>query len=178
MYTVEPDEERERENKEDESAMVRVRRSGGQGVGGSGGQQSVLRARRLRTKGILIVVAVCATSLECSFHRVVSMPEDLIGVWKTPDKKYADRYFELEKDQVVFSTGGRGVTAHPIDRIEEYSENGKIQFIIYYPNDEGDEYQFSFYYDPTYRVIRFKNQEQFEWGKWVEGALGPSRINR
>jgi len=96
------------------------------------------------------------------------MPENLIGVWRTADKKYADRYYELTADRVIFSTGGWGVTAHPVDRMEEHSENGKTFYIIYYPNEEGDEYQFSFYYDPVQEVIRFKNQEQFEWVKWVE----------
>jgi hypothetical protein len=99
------------------------------------------------------------------------MPEDLIGVWKTADKRYVDRYFELNADRVIFSTGGWGVTAHPIDRIEEHRENGNILYIIYYPSEEGDESLFSFYYDPTQSVIRFKNQEQFEWVKWVEGPL-------
>ncbi len=132
----------------------------------------------MKTKGILIAFAVCATFLGCSFHSVVSMPEDLIGVWKTAEKKYADRYFELRAERVIFSTGGWGVTAHPIDRIEEYSEDGKILYIVYYPNEEGDEYQFSFYYDSAQSVIRFKNQEQFEWVKWVEGALRPLRISR
>ena len=99
------------------------------------------------------------------------MPEDLIGVWKTADKRYVDRYFELDADRVIFSTGGWGVIAHPIDRIEEHNENGKILYIIYYPTEEGEASQFSFYYDSTQSVIRFKNQAQFEWVKWVEGAL-------
>ncbi len=99
------------------------------------------------------------------------MPEDLIGVWKTAEKRYADRYFELDADRIIFSTGGWGVTAHPIDRIEEHNENGKILYIIYYPTEEGDASQFSFFYDPIQSVIRFKNQEQFEWVKWVEGAV-------
>jgi len=103
------------------------------------------------------------------------MPEDLIGVWKTADKKYADRYFELHADRVIFSTGGSGVTAHPIDRIEEHYENGEILYIIYYPSEEGDESQFFFYYDPTQSVIRFKNQEQFEWVNMGEGF--PSEVS-
>jgi len=132
----------------------------------------------LRAKEIFIVVALCATFLGCSFSRVVSMPEDLIGVWKTSERRYAERFFELREDQVIFSTGGWGVTAHPIFRIEEHSENGKILYIIYHPNVEGDESPFSFYYDPARSVIRFKNQEQFEWVKWVEGTLRPLRISR
>ena len=127
----------------------------------------------MRVKAIFIVVALCTTLVGCFSYTVVGMPEDLIGVWKTAEQKYADRYFELSADRVIFSTGGWGVTAHPIDRIEQHSENGDILYIIYYPSEEGDEYQFSFYYDPTQSVIRFKNQEQFEWVKWVEGALRP-----
>ncbi len=113
----------------------------------------------MKAKGILIAVALCFTFLGCS--REVGMPEDLIGVWKTAEKNYADRHFELQADRVIFSTGGWGVTAHPIDRIEESRENGKTFYIIYYPNEEAEEYQFSFYYDPLQSVIRFKNQEQF-----------------
>ncbi len=125
----------------------------------------------MRTKDVFIVIALCTTFWGCSFHRVVSMPEDLIGVWKTADKRYADRYFELHADRVIFSTGGWGVTAHPIDRIEEHHEDGKILYIIYYPSEEGEPSQFSFYHDSNQSVIRFQNQEQFEWVKWDEGSL-------
>jgi len=124
----------------------------------------------VRTKDCVIVIALCATLWGCS-HRVDSMPEDLIGVWKTADKRYADRYFELNAEQVIFSTGGWGVIAHPIDRIEEHNENGQTLYIIYYPTEEGDPSQLSFYYDSIHSVIRFKNQAQFEWVKWVEGPL-------
>ncbi len=105
------------------------------------------------------------------------MPEDLIGVWRTADKKYADRHFELNADRVIFSTGGWGVTAHPIDRMEEHSENGRTFYIIYYStDDEGGESQFSFYYDPVQDVIRFKNQEQMEWVKWNEESIDEETI--
>ena len=124
----------------------------------------------MRTKNFVIVIALCVSLWGCS-HRVESLPEDLIGVWKTADKRYAERYFELNADQLIFSTGGWGVTAHPIDRIEEHNENGQTLYIIYYPTEEGDPSQLSFYYDSIQSVIRFKNQAQFEWVKWVEGAL-------
>jgi hypothetical protein len=124
----------------------------------------------MRKLVLIIAVALCATFLGCS--KEVPMNEDLIGVWRTADKKYADRHFELTMERVIFSTGGWGVTAHPIDRMEQHSENDRTFYIIYYPtNEEGDESQFSFYYDPVQDVIRFKNQEQFEWVKWVEGPL-------
>lgn len=106
------------------------------------------------------------------------MPENLIGVWRTADKKYADRYFELNAGRVIFSTGGWGVTAHPIYRMEKHSDNGRTFYIIYYPtNEEGDESQFSFYYDPVQDVIRFKNQEQFEWVKWDEESTDEEAID-
>ncbi len=122
----------------------------------------------MNSKGFWVAVAISVTFLGCQHRQLSSVPEDLIGVWKTAERKYADRYFELKKDRVIFATGDWSVSAHPIDRVEEYEENGKILYIIYYPSSEGDEYQFSFYYDPTQGVIRFKNQEQFEWIKWAE----------
>ncbi|MCZ6879009.1 MAG: hypothetical protein O7G29_12790 [Acidobacteria bacterium] len=122
----------------------------------------------MNSKGFLVAVAIFITFLGCQHRQLSSVPEDLIGVWKTAERKYSDRYFELKKDRIIFATGGWGVTAHPIDRIEERRENGNLLYIIYYPNGPGDEIEFSFYYDPTQRVIRFKNQEQFEWIKWGE----------
>ena len=121
-------------------------------------------------KGFLVAVAISATFLGCQYRLLNSVPEDLIGVWKTAERKYADRYFELKKDRIIFSTGGWKVTAHPIERIEERGGSEKILYIIFYPNYDGNEYQFSFYYDPLQGVIRFKNQEQFEWIKWREGV--------
>ncbi len=122
----------------------------------------------MKFKGFLVAATISVTFLGCQYRQLSSVPEELIGVWKTAERKYADRFFELKKDRIIFSTGGWGVSAHPIDRIEERREDGNLLYIIYYPNGPGDEIEFSFYYDPTQGVIRFKNQEQFEWIKWGE----------
>ena len=82
------------------------------------------------------------------------------------EPKYADRFFELKKDAIIFGTGGDNVDTYPIASIERTRDEEGLLYNIHYLNRHRQRYTFSIYYDPTnHGVIRFKNQKHFTWTK-------------
>jgi hypothetical protein len=118
-------------------------------------------------KGLVLLIFFLALSLfQCG--RKATVPGDLIGVWKTTTEPYADLFFEIKADEVVFGTGEGSFDTYRITKIKtekDPREQGTL-FILCYRTIEGQEYKFSFYYDPAnHGSIRFKNQQEMVWTK-------------
>ena len=115
------------------------------------------------------IIIVCLMVLSaCQPARKMAVPEELIGVWETTAPTYADRFFEIKTNEVIFSTGEKKFDTYPISKmkIEENRKEQKTLYIICYKNTAGQEYKFSFYYDPANQgTIRFKNQSEMVWTK-------------
>lgn len=110
----------------------------------------------------LIVLSVC----QCG--KKATVPDELIGVWETTAPDYADHPFEIKTNEVMFGTGEGKFDTYPITKIkiEKNREEQKTLYIIFYKNTAGQEYKFSFYYDPANQgTIRFKNQKEMVWTK-------------
>jgi len=95
-----------------------------------------------------------------------TVPDELIGVWKTDTPQYADRFFEINLVSISFGTGGgtgsigfiREITAIP-------GANGETLYKFTYMEDE-KELECSFYYEPGKKQkIRFKSQPKIVWTK-------------
>jgi hypothetical protein len=116
--------------------------------------------------GILLVLALLATTLGCQAAKDKTVPNALVGVWQTSAQKYADRFFEITADTVIFAIGGGKTNSRPISEIETLREETRILYTITYLSAEAQKYRFSFYYDPANGgVIRFKNQQHIAWAK-------------
>ncbi len=115
---------------------------------------------------VIIIFLMVLSACQC--WRRAAVPEDLIGVWRTTAPAYADRFFEIKTDEVIFGTGEEKFDTYPITKIKiekDNKEQGTL-YIICYKNIEGQEYKFSFYYDPANQgMIRFKNQQEMVWTK-------------
>ena len=118
----------------------------------------------MKSARFLAVLALCTLILGCGTKPYsTTLPSELVGVWKTSAPKYADRYFELRSDMIVFGTGGGTVSRHVIKRIEEAREGDQTLYTIFYTEDE-TKYQWSFYYDPVHgKSIRLKPQASIVW---------------
>ena len=124
----------------------------------------------MKSSRILIAFAIVTAFFGCQFGRNRTVPDELLGVWKTSAPKYADRFFELKKDAVIFATGEGNVSVHAIVKIEQVREDKQILYTFYYTNQAGKEYKWSFYQDSANGgAIRFKNQKQIEWTKGGAG---------
>jgi hypothetical protein len=117
---------------------------------------------------VLVVIVYLFVFSTCQCGRKIAVPEDLIGVWETTAPAYADRFFEIKTDDVIYGTGEGKFDTYPITKIkteEDPKESGTL-YVICYKNIEGQEYKFSFYYDPANQgTIRFKNQKEMVWTK-------------
>ena len=115
---------------------------------------------------VLLAFAILTTFIGCSPEKDTTVPDEFLGVWKTSAQKYADRYFEITKDVIIFDIGEGHVDSSPISSIETVSQGRHTLYTISYHNQEGQEYLFSFYYDSAQDgVIVFKNQEDIRWTK-------------
>lgn len=115
---------------------------------------------------IFVALAILATLFACQRAKTTTLPDDLVGVWKTSAPKYAGRSLEFTKDSIIFGTGEGNLDPHPIANIETIHEGNSILYTISHLNSEGQQYILSFSYDPANGgVIRLKNQKTIAWTK-------------
>ncbi|NIM18923.1 MAG: hypothetical protein GTO42_02710 [Candidatus Latescibacteria bacterium] len=117
---------------------------------------------------ILILFAVYVMSFGVDLERSKTAPQNVIGTWRTEAPKYADRYFEITENRIIFGTGGASFDSQKIRYVESITQGVTSYHAIYYGNLGENEYRFEFYYDPRDGgVIRFKNQIPIRWQRVV-----------
>jgi len=122
----------------------------------------------MKVEKVWIIIVYLMVLAACQGGGKAAVPDELIGVWETTAPTYADRFFEITAGEVMFGTGEEKFDTYPIKKIkmEKDHKEQKEYYIIYYKNVEGQEYKFSFYYDPANQgTIRFKNQKEMVWTK-------------
>jgi hypothetical protein len=119
---------------------------------------------QMNSRQALLIFTLLAAIVGCQPATEKTIPDDLLGVWKTSEPKYADRFFELKKDAIIFATRENNTDTYSVASIEQTHDEGGVLYNIHYLNLEGQQYTFSIYYAPTnHGVIRFKNQKHFTW---------------
>lgn len=123
-------------------------------------------SRKMTSTRILVAFALLVTVIGCQSKENNAVPDNLLGVWKTTHPKYADRFFEIKNDLIIFGQGDGKSEFHAFADIESTREGKQIFYTIIHINHHGQRFTFSFYYDPTDGgTIRFKNQKQIVWTK-------------
>jgi len=116
-----------------------------------------------------IALALLLALVGCGPESTKTVPEELIGVWKTQEPNYADRPFQLTRDTVTFWTGGGEYYTRAVVRITKVQEDRNVLYTVFYtePGDpEKFEFKFAFYYDAAADgAIRWKNQRHMVWMK-------------
>ena len=120
----------------------------------------------MQSKKILVAVALLYTLLGCEAGKDARVPDDLTGIWRTSEPKYANRFFSLTTESITFGIGEGRVNAYAIRSVKKALDNQAILYTIVYVDDAGQEYKLSLLYDPAIPgVVRFKNQQQIAWKK-------------
>lgn len=138
----------------------------------------------MRWRIILAVLAVSASFFGCRSEKDETVPDELIGVWKTSAPGYEDNSLELKKDEILFGVGHSQVAVSIIYRVKTVRLAGEKNplITIYFTDEEGKDNASSLYYDPTPPgSIRFKNQMKIEWRlseRRPAGKPSPSRHRR
>jgi hypothetical protein len=120
----------------------------------------------MRGRIILVVLASFVCCLGCQSEKDETIPDRLIGVWKTSTPGYEDNSLELRKDQILFGVGRSEFSVNSIFKVETVRPAGEHTSLItiYYTDEEGKDNATSIYYDETGTgSIRFKNQMRIEW---------------
>ena len=140
----------------------------------------------MRLRYILAALVILACFFGCRSEEDETIPDALIGVWKTSTPGYEDNSLELRKDEIVFGVGQSEYVVNSVYKVETVRPKGeKTPLItIHYTDEEGKDNTSSIYYDETPPgSIRFKNQMQIEWRLFqrkpiVRGSLSPRRPER
>ncbi len=118
-----------------------------------------------RLTGVLFAAVVLAAwaGLGCNRSSSNTIPESLVGIWTTPDTRYAGRFVELGSHSVTFGLGTEGRAVHAVSSIEWTNDYGHSLFTVHYEGEDGDERSMSFYHAPFDGILVFKNQLQTHW---------------
>lgn len=145
-------------------------RSGSSGPGSSSPRRASSPPGRARLAVLGIVFAVIAAVAVVTYGmrflpKDRTIPDELVGVWRTTDPGYVDRPFEITKTILIFHQGATDSTVHEILEVKRDEGVRETLYTIDYDNEESV-YEFSFYYSAAPEsVIRFKNQRHMEWRK-------------
>ncbi len=113
----------------------------------------------------LIVAGLCLMVSGCGTRTYKEVPHEVTGVWKTTAAKYADRYFELKKDSVVFGQGGSTRTTYSVVKVIVTDEKQQARYKIEYLGSEGQTENWEFTYDRDTTVLRLNSQGLIGWRK-------------
>ncbi len=106
--------------------------------------------------------------LGCVPEREITVPDELVGLWKTSTPKYADRYFEFTKKTLIFKVGQEEIGSHQIKDFEKFGDGEDTGYTITYLS-LGEKYKFSFSYDPANDgVITIANKNGVQWTRKEE----------
>jgi hypothetical protein len=120
----------------------------------------------MQKKGLVSLLLILAISFvwHCGYER--SAPNELVGVWKTQDPKYTNRFLEIDTDTITFGTGEGTFETYTIKKIKKGHETKGMLYTVHYEDEAGNTYTFAFYYSPEMGgVLRLKNQKEIIWKK-------------
>jgi hypothetical protein len=130
----------------------------------------------MRSAKFFAAIAILMSLSGCQSTREATLPQELVGVWRTTHPKYADRFFELTGRQITFGMGGNSLTKYTIAGIEHRHKEGEVLYRILYWSEDVQEDVFAIRYSSQTGVVRLDNQNQVEWKK--KGKLSPAAVVR
>jgi hypothetical protein len=124
----------------------------------------------MKKSGLIAVLIVFTLFFgwHCGYEKYP--PNELVGVWKTSDQKYVDRFFVIDLDTITFGTGEKNFEIYSIKKLKKKvsPKEGGILYTIYY-EEGGAVYTFAFFYTPAKGgTISLKNQRGIIWTKEKE----------
>jgi hypothetical protein len=130
-----------------------------------------LRARRVLFICWLFAIAGCRAG--------GPPPSDLLGLWQSPDEAYADRYFEVRTDFVIFGTGKYTMDMRPLEgvRAEQSQEPGaQTLYTLSYRDPDHEIVELRVHYAPgPPEVLRFQNRQELWRRAKPPAPAAPSR---
>ncbi len=104
----------------------------------------------------------------CQYEQRTTAPDELVGVWKTMEPKYAGSFFEFTKNKIIIGTVEGEKISSVIKTVGEKAIGSEenILYTIHYGNSEEENITLSILYNPANNgTIRFPNQDRIVWVK-------------
>ena len=118
----------------------------------------------MKSTRIVVALSILVSLIGCGSERTKTVPDELIGTWKTSAAKYADTFIELTRTTITFGAGEAGSHIRSVVAVEKVREDGNTLYTVLYKDPEGQEYKLAFYYDPASDgVMRWRNQQSIAW---------------
>jgi hypothetical protein len=114
---------------------------------------------------VLAAVFGWAVIAGCQSQEPVIVPGELVGVWRTFNEKYEDRYFEFRAETLVVGMGGGQSVTHAIRAIAVDLDQDLYRVSYRNSDEDNDDETFSFYFTKRSEggVIRFEHQPNIAW---------------
>lgn len=120
----------------------------------------------MKLNKISIVLAILCILFVTGCSRNPVIPDELVGIWKTPTPIYEGCFFQITKDEISFGSKDGQVSSFLIKdmRIQRIADEEWTLYTISYVARGYQKYEFPFYYHPASNgVIRFKNKMESVW---------------
>jgi hypothetical protein len=120
-----------------------------------------------KSKRIVLVLTIIFLFFGCQSKDSGTVPRELKGVWGTSAPKYKNCFLELTEDKVIFTN------EEELDKMSfnsivgiELKKGQRVLYTITYEDDNDQEYELSFFYNPSKGgTIRLLNQQKIIWKK-------------
>jgi hypothetical protein len=122
----------------------------------------------MKSKGIFFAPIIIFLMLfGCQSKAPSTLPNELLGVWKTAEPKYTDCAFILKEGFIIYLSGDllENIDVNFISSVEEIPKNNTILYVLQCKKSTNQDFKVSLHYDPSRHAIRFKNQNRIEWKK-------------
>ena len=118
---------------------------------------------------LLFVILTLIAPFACT--QGVTVPEALMGEWRTPAPRYEDRYLRFTTSSLAFGIGDGQEVSHPIRKIKATKEHHATVYTVHYSDSEGDESTLMLTYRfDTEETIQLKNRNEI-WKKVKTGVV-------
>jgi len=95
----------------------------------------------MKSTRIVVALAILVSLIGCGPERTKTVPDELIGTWKTSAAKYADTFIELTRTTITFGAGEAGSHIRSVVAVEKVREDGNTLYTVLYKDPEGQEYK-------------------------------------
>lgn len=120
----------------------------------------------MKIKKISIVFATLCILFAFGCSRNPVIPDELVGIWRTPTPIYEGCFFQITKEEISFGSKDGQVSSFLIKdmRTQRIADEEWTLYTISYVARGYQKYEFPFYYHPASNgVIRFKNKMESVW---------------
>ncbi len=90
---------------------------------------------------------------------------DIIATWKTEDPKYADRFFQITDEHIIFGTGHSTSEINTITAIHAKSIAALTVYEISYSDFEDNNSSIAIIVNPKKETMTLQNQPNIFWRK-------------